>query len=114
MQSFKRGFVLFCSLLFLVLAGNASGAQMTPKVDNFFFLYDGSGSMRGGYQALDERKAVLAKEAMQTMNGEIPALDYTAGLFTVTPGFVANLPMTDFPNPAYGETIADLAVPTSI
>jgi OOP family OmpA-OmpF porin len=114
MQSFKRGFVLFCSLLFLVLAGNVSGAQMTPKVDNFFFLYDGSGSMRGDYQALNERKAVLAKEAMQTMNGEIPGLDYTAGLFTVTPGFMANLPMTDFPNPAYGDAIANLPVPSSM
>jgi len=114
MQRLKHGLALFCVLLFMAASGPAFGADTVPKVDNFLFLYDGSGSMRGHYDALKERKALLAKEAMQTMNGEIPALDYTAGLFTVAPSFVTNAPMGSFPNPAYGEAIADLPVPSAM
>ena len=114
MQRFKRGLALFCVLVFTVVSGNAIGSDLIPKVDNFIFLYDGSGSMRNDYDVLDQKKAVLAKEAMQTMNGEIPALDYTAGLFTASPGFETNAPMAGYPSPGYGQAISALPVPASL
>ncbi|MFP4284454.1 MAG: OmpA family protein [Desulfovermiculus sp.] len=75
---------------------SASTEKRIPKVDNFIFLFDASGSMRDSYmgQGVPEGvsgaipasdgahfKFTHAQKAMLDMNEMIPELDYQAGLF---------------------------------
>ncbi|MFP4035653.1 MAG: OmpA family protein [Desulfovermiculus sp.] len=75
---------------------SASTEKKIPKVDNFIFLFDASGSMRDSYmgQGVPEGvsgaipasdgahfKFTHAQKAMLDMNEMIPELDYQAGLF---------------------------------
>ncbi|MFO7838078.1 MAG: OmpA family protein [Desulfosalsimonadaceae bacterium] len=108
MQLPKYCFICFCAIICMIASGSANAADMNPKVDNFIFLYDASGSMDNNYAAQEEKKAVLAKTDMQTMRRNIPDLGYKAGLYTVAENFNADFPMAEFSNASYRKAIAGL------
>lgn len=71
---------------FLVWAGSATAAQkLTPKVDNFIFFVDYSGSMGFKYMDTGEKKIELAKQVVRAVNQEIPDLGYQSSLVTFAP-----------------------------
>ena len=76
--------VLLVSLACLPLAAGAADLQQ-PKVDNFLFVADTSGSMGETYLESGNTKAVTAKNLMGRLNEAIPNLEYQAGLYTAAP-----------------------------
>jgi len=109
--------VMVLGLVLLMTGTSATGwakTQLVPKVDNFIFLYDASGSMRMKYMATKARKANLAKEAMTTLNAAIPELGYQSGLFTATPAFQINQDMQTYTRNGYGQAIEGLTVPSKV
>ncbi|MFO7877682.1 MAG: OmpA family protein [Desulfovermiculus sp.] len=95
----KHLFIALAAVLMVAVCTSVSAAaeKKIPKVDNFIFLIDASGSMRDSYMGLgvpegvsgaiapssdDYFKFTHAKEAMLAMNEMIPELDYQSGLFS--------------------------------
>jgi len=104
----KHAFICFCLTLCLLASGSAASADKTPKVDNFIFLYDASGSMDNPYAALEKKKAVLAKADMQAMLRNIPDLGYQAGLYTVVETFTTGFSMAKFCRSSYSKAVCGL------
>ncbi|MFW5819191.1 MAG: OmpA family protein [Desulfovermiculus sp.] len=94
----KHLFIALAAVLMVAVCASvsASAEKKIPKVDNFIFLFDASGSMRDSYmgQGVPEGvsgaipasdgahfKFTHAKNAMLDMTEMIPELDYQAGLF---------------------------------
>jgi len=79
------------SLLFVivfVLSGGLSNAlalDLVPKIDNFMFLIDSSGSMGWEYAHSGKTKIELAKETLAQINNHIPELGYVGALDTLAP-----------------------------
>jgi len=111
MDLVKKTFIGFCALSLMFIAGSAGAAEMTPKVNHFILLYDGSGSMSNNHDVFGHPKAMVAKSQMQTMVENIPDLGYMAGLCTVAPQFALNASPAKFPSPDYERAIAGLSVP---
>ena len=111
MHLFKKTFICLCALSLMFIAGSAGAAEMTPKVNHFILLYDGSGSMSNSHDVFGHPKAMVAKSQMQTMVENIPDLGYMAGLCTVAPQFAVNASPAKFPSPDYGRAISGLSVP---
>jgi len=63
----------------------ANAANMVPKIDNFIFFVDHSGSMAQIHKSLGKKKIDMAKETMARMNDKIPSLGYNSALFLFAP-----------------------------
>lgn len=76
---------VFLSVLLVMFVASTAGAaeKYVPKVDNFVFLIDRSGSMDEKYAGTKESKIVLAKSIMERINKLIPELGYKGGLATI-------------------------------
>ena len=73
-----------CAVALAITAGQAgAGEKLTPKVDSFVLFQDYSGSMQE--QFMGERKIDFSKSLLTRMNERIPALGYTAGMYTFAP-----------------------------
>lgn len=84
-------------VLALMFAGSEATAQKyLPKVDNFIFLYDETSSMDEVYKGNAKKRAVLAREAMHSINQDIPGYDFVSGLYSVVPSFKAYLSMINY------------------
>jgi len=95
MRSLKRLPLLLAGMAVLVMVLGAGMAQaetkLVPKVNNFILFADDSGSMSMVHGKAGEVKAVLQKDFLLKLNEKIPALDYSAGVFTFAP-FVKKFP----------------------
>ncbi len=75
--------ILALTLLFGVTTVDA---KMVPKIDNFIYLVDQSGSMYMRHQECGEiRKMALAKQLLFAMNELIPELGYKGSLYLFAP-----------------------------
>ncbi len=83
----KKSTILFAFLILIASGGwsSVSALDLVPKVDNFIFLLDSSGSMGREYAETGETKIVLAKEVLARINRHIPALGYASALETLAP-----------------------------
>lgn len=100
---------LMC-LVVLVIAAFGSSAlaaveKQLPKVDNFLFVVDESGSMRGEYMDHQDSKFTLAHQAMLSMNEMIPELNYQAGLYSAVTGFQSYLDMEPYDTSSMNQAI---------
>ncbi len=78
--------ILIFTLALACLPMTALGENLQqPKVDNFLFVADTSGSMGQSYLDSGNSKAMTAKELMGRLNQAIPNLDYQSGLYTAAP-----------------------------
>ncbi|MFO7717542.1 MAG: OmpA family protein [Thermodesulfobacteriota bacterium] len=102
--------LLLLSCACLPLAAGAADLQQ-PKVDNFLFVVDTSGSMGDAYGESGNTKAVTAKNLMGRLNDVIPNLDYQAGLYTVAPSRQL-APWAMYQNKRFAQDIAN--VPTDV
>lgn len=94
----------------LVLAGTAGAQQerMIPKVDNFIFFIDYSGSMGFKYFDTKKKKIEIAKQVVQSLNQEIPDLDYNASMLTFAPMsklYPAQGVAADYDQGRYGQAV---------
>ncbi len=64
-------------------APNAAG--LSKKIESFNFFVDYSGSMMMSHKELGKEKMQLAKDILTKVNTEIPALNYSGGLYTFAP-----------------------------
>lgn len=55
------------------------------KADNFIVLFDTSSSMVKNVQDSETSKLYAARNALQQISADIPALNYTSGIYTFTP-----------------------------
>jgi OOP family OmpA-OmpF porin len=109
----KKLFSLLFVAMFFIYGGLSSALAMdlVPKVDNFIFLVDSSGSMGREYKDSGKTKIVLAKEILSQLNRHIPELGYISTLETLAP-------LKTYAEPAvysrmdYGQAIN--AIPTDI
>ena len=99
----------------------ALDAKQEPKVDNFVFFFDASGSMRDNYMGqgtftnvtgttgttgeVEDFKFGFAKRAMQSMNQMIPELGYQAGLYSAVTGYQSYLDMGPYDTAAMDQAI---------
>ncbi|WP_462324092.1 OmpA family protein [Desulfoplanes sp.] len=83
----KKLLALVFAGMFLIYGGlgSASAMDLVPKVDNFIFLVDSSGSMGWDYKESGKTKIVLAKEILSQLNRHIPELGYVSSLDTLAP-----------------------------
>ena len=107
--------LVLCVLLFSsFLAYPAFSQPYIPKIDNFIFLYDGSGSMKRDYMDTAKDKAALAKIAMGAMNSDIPGLEYQSGLVELTPSFMVYQDMKTYNSKDLEYAVARLPEPDRI
>jgi len=85
--------------------------DLVPKIDNFIFLVDSSGSMGWEYKESGKTKIVLAKEILSQLNRHIPELGYISTLDTLAPLKTYAEPAV-YNSMAYGQAIDD--IPTDI
>lgn len=76
---------LLAAMMALVLAVGAQAETLRPKVDNFILFVDYSGSMAMTSDSLNSVKIKHAKELIERMNAEIPALGYKSSVATFAP-----------------------------
>ena len=121
----KRLMIGLVAVLALAVCFPAS-AKKLPKVDNFLFVVDASGSMRDTYMGQGVFTSVtgvtsssmeptfkihLAKEAMLSMNQAIPELDYQAGLFSAVTGFQTFMGMQAYDTTSMEQAIGSISAP---
>ena len=83
---FMNGVVIVAALSFLLpLVASAQKAEMYPKIDNFVFFLDQSGSMQKSYKAVGKSKISVAKDILLNMNKEIPELNYKGAVELFAP-----------------------------
>ncbi|MDZ7760709.1 MAG: OmpA family protein [Desulfovermiculus sp.] len=110
---------LLIGLVTLLIAAFGSSAlvaaeKQLPKVDNFLFIADESGSMRGDYVDNQDSKFSLAKQAMLSMNDLIPELDYQSGLYSAVTGFQSYLDMEPYDTYSMDQAIEQTQVAPSM
>lgn len=76
--------------LLLVLAWTtasfaASADGVTKKIESFNFFVDYSGSMMMTHKGFGTEKIQMVKDVLSKVNADIPALDYSGGLYTFAP-----------------------------
>ena len=76
---------LMAALLILTIAVQAPAETMRPRVDNFIFFFDHSGSMVLTSPDWSGLKLKMAKELAVKMNAAIPELEYVSGVNTFAP-----------------------------
>jgi OOP family OmpA-OmpF porin len=121
-------FIGLAALLAVALGTSAWGAaaKHQPKIDNFIFVSDESGSMRDNYMGQgtfthatgttastgeeEYFKFSFAKRAMQDMNQMIPELDYQAGLFSAVTGFQSYQDLAPYDTKALCQAISKTQV----
>jgi OOP family OmpA-OmpF porin len=101
------------STLCVLFAATAALAaeKYIPKVDNFEFMIDRSGSMNEKYVGTKQSKIAQAKALMERINKLIPELGYKGGLVTAA-NFNALLAPETYTAASYGAAIAK--IPTLI
>lgn len=94
---------VLCLLLAMFAASTAvSAGTYAPKVDNFIFLVDTSGSMDENYVGTKEKKVVLAKSIMERINSNLMELGYKGALATAAPAReIQALETYSYPNNNY-------------
>jgi OOP family OmpA-OmpF porin len=98
----------------LSLAGTALAQErLVPKVDNFIFLIDKSGSMFLKQQGAVSTKAELAKGILQEMNKLIPELGYIGAIQSFPPSKILVGP-TRYDRNLFGKAIESLPVKGNI
>ena len=109
----KKLTVLFLFLILFISGGftAASALDLVPKVDNFIFMVDSSGSMGWNYAETDQTKITLAKEVLARINRHIPELGYVSTLETIAP-LKTYASQSVYNRMAYGEAID--AIPSDI
>jgi OOP family OmpA-OmpF porin len=85
---------LLAAMMALVLAVGAQAETLRPKVDNFILFVDYSGSMAMTSDSLNSVKIKHAKELIERMNAEIPALGYKSSVATFAPYSQLSAPAT--------------------
>jgi OOP family OmpA-OmpF porin len=88
-----------------------SAMDLVPKIDNFIFLVDSSGSMGWEYKATGKTKITLAKEILSDLNKHIPELGYVSSLETMAPLMTYAEPAL-YDTASYGQAIN--MIPTDI
>lgn len=118
----KHLFIALAAVLMVTVCTSVSAAaeKKIPKVDNFIFLFDASGSMRDSYmgQGVPEGvsgalpasggahfKFTHAKKAMLAMNEMIPELDYQAGLFSAATSIQSYQNMAPYDSSSFSQAI---------
>ncbi|MFO7801668.1 MAG: OmpA family protein [Desulfovermiculus sp.] len=119
----KHLFIGLVAVLTAALCTPALAAEQKqlPKVDNFIFLFDASGSMRDNYleQGMFQSasgttsstgeeeyfKFGFAKKAMLSMNKMIPEVDYQAGLYSAATGFQTFVDMEPYDTESMDQAI---------
>ncbi len=109
----KKLLSLLFAAIFFIYGGlsSASAMDLVPKIDNFIFLVDSSGSMGWEYKESGKTKIVLAKEILSQLNRHIPELGYISTLDTLAPLKTYAEPAV-YNSMAYGQAIDD--IPTDI
>ena len=109
----KLNKLVMLSMICVLFAATAALAaeNLVPKVDNFEFMVDRSGSMDEKYVGTKETKIVLAKSIMERINKLIPELGYKGGLVTAA-NFNELLAPETYAAASYGAAIAK--IPTLI
>jgi OOP family OmpA-OmpF porin len=109
----KKLFSLVFATLFFLYGGlsSALAVDLVPKIDNFIFLVDSSGSMGWEYKECGKTKIVLAKEILSQLNRHIPELGYVSSLDTLAPLKTYAEPAV-YNSMAYGKAID--SIPTDI
>ncbi len=101
--------VIFAVFVVFGWLNSVSAEKLVPKVDNFIFLLDSSGSMGWMHKLTGKSKLVVAKEMVAQLNTEIPDLEYKAALSTLAPLKVYQKP-SPYVTTIYGQSID--AIPT--
>ncbi|GAU09149.1 OmpA family protein [Desulfoplanes formicivorans] len=109
----KTLFSLVVAAMILIYGGlhSVSAMDLVPKIDNFIFLVDSSGSMGWEYKETGKTKIMLAKEILSQLNRHIPELGYVSSLETMAP-LKTYAPPTVYDTSSYGQAI-DM-IPTDI
>jgi len=81
----KSGAIVIILALSYILGGTVAEAGLIPKVDNFIFFLDQSGSMYMHHETLGEVKMILAKRLLKNMNELIPEWGYTGATCLFAP-----------------------------
>jgi OOP family OmpA-OmpF porin len=71
--------------LLTFLVGASAEAKMVPKVDNFIYFVDQSGSMYMQYNALKTTKMAVAKRVLLDVNALVPELGYKGAVQLFAP-----------------------------
>ncbi|AMD93284.1 OmpA family protein [Desulfomicrobium orale] len=99
---------VLCLLLAMFAASTAvSAGTYAPKVDNFIFLVDTSGSMDENYVGTKEKKVVLAKSIMERINSNLMELGYKGALATAAPAREIQA-LETYSSAGFGASIAKL------
>lgn len=105
----KRLFLILCLVVGLAFSSQVLAQKnYKPKVDNFIFLFDASGSMSQEYMGSVENKAILGQAAIAAINQTLCQHDFQAGLYTVASDFKAYQEMGPYHRTTYGQAIDQL------
>lgn len=110
----KAVFIFLCAVALLGIAATGSARTETviePKVENFAFFVDNSGSMAFDYKKTGMTKAEAARDVLTVINNDIPPLAVTVGTYTFAPYKEYRAP-----SPFNRQAVADslTAIPTDI
>ncbi|WP_170180277.1 OmpA family protein [Desulfoglaeba alkanexedens] len=104
----RKLFFIGLALACLLATGvPAAQAKMVPKVDNFIFFVDQSGSMYMTHGKMGKVKMVLAQELLLMMNEKIPELGYKGALDLFAPWQVVADPAV-YERNAYGKALSSI------
>lgn len=84
-KEFKRIALLTALVVMFAFPTVANAADMVPKIDNFIFFVDQSGSMAQAHGTMGTKKIELAKQTLMRMNAKVPELNYNSALFLFAP-----------------------------
>ena len=82
--------------------------EVVKTADNFIVLFDASGSMQDLYKDTNMKKIDLAEAMFKGRAGQVPELDWNAGLYLYTP-WKSFYEMQPFDKAKYGAAIGELA-----
>lgn len=100
--------VTLLAVCLLAPAAHANNhSTMSPKVDKFIFLIDGSGSMGHNYKDTGVDKIVHAKRMMEKINQDIPELGYAGDLYELA-CFKSLSTLRIYETEPYGQDIAKI------
>jgi len=98
---------LLATLAMLLGGAVTAHAALQPKIDNFFFLIDTSGSMGAAYQQTGKTKYQIALELAKRMNALIPELGYDGAVATLAP-FEMVQPLQPYTEGGYSQSLGSL------
>jgi len=99
--------IILAAFMALMLAGQAAAETLKPKVDNFVLFVDYSGSMAMNSDVVKSVKIKHAKELINRMNAEIPALGYKSSVATFAP-YSTLLAPTTYSKDAVAKAVAPI------